>query len=120
MQIVIKIDEEQYEFIKQSMTMDKIKDYPALLYVICEHIKNGTPLPKGHGRLVEVRAVIKALFDKNTIYDVPTIIEADKPESEGKSCSNCKYWLLDKNNENRRCKYCFKMDKWAAEIEDKK
>lgn len=40
------------------------------------------PLPKGHDRLVEARAVIKALFSKKTIDDVPTIVEADKAESE--------------------------------------
>ena len=44
-ELTIKIYEEQYEHIK-SMTMDKIKDYHALLYDICERIKNGTPLPK--------------------------------------------------------------------------
>lgn len=44
--LVIKIDEEQYEFIKESMTMDKIKNYPALLYDVCKHIADGTPLDK--------------------------------------------------------------------------
>lgn len=35
-----------------------------------------------------------------------------------KSCSNCKYWLLDKDDENRKCKYCFEMDEWAEESEE--
>lgn len=35
-----------------------------------------------------------------------------------KSCSNCRYWLLDKNDENRKCEYCFNMDEWAAESEE--
>ena len=56
-ELVIKIDEEQYEFIKQSMTMDKIKDYHALLYDICEHIRIGTPLSKGHGRIGDLDAL---------------------------------------------------------------
>lgn len=34
MQIIIDIDEEQYKFIKQSMTIDKVKDYPVLLFDI--------------------------------------------------------------------------------------
>lgn len=38
-------------------------------------------------------------------------------EKSDKSCSNCKYWLLDKNDENRKCKYCFEMDEWVAESE---
>lgn len=52
-ELVIKIDEEQFKFIKQSITFDAIKNYPALLYDICEHIANGIPLPKGHGELID-------------------------------------------------------------------
>lgn len=47
------------------------------------------------------------------------IIDKYRAESENKSCLNCKYWLLDKNDENRKCKYCFEMDEWAAESEKK-
>lgn len=43
---------------------------------------------------------------------------AESQEIEEKSCSNCKYWLLDENDENRKCKYCLDMDKWAPEKED--
>ena len=35
------------------MTIDDVKNYDALLYDICEHIKNGTPLLKGYGDLVD-------------------------------------------------------------------
>lgn len=53
-------------------------------------IKNGTPLPKGHGDLIDRSEVIKSLFDyhngKKTIGqcidDVQTIIEAEGSESE--------------------------------------
>ena len=38
--------------------------------------------------------------------------------SKDKSCSNCKYLLLDKNDENRKCRYCFDMDEWADEKEE--
>ena len=58
---VIKIDKEQYEFIKQSMPMDKVKDYHALLYNICERIKNGTPLPKGH-RFIDADEILNHAF----------------------------------------------------------
>lgn len=55
-------------------------------------IKNGTPLPKGHGRLKDTDDI--ALIDEqfyvlsdyyvaeSAINDSPTIIEADKEESE--------------------------------------
>lgn len=42
---------------------------------------------------------------------------AKEAENEDKSCSNCKYWLLDENDENRKCKYCFQMDEWVAKSE---
>ena len=69
MELIIKIPDEAYELLKSKPTLDNIAE---------SIIANGTPLPKGHDRLVEARAVIKALFDKQTIDDVPTIIEADK------------------------------------------
>lgn len=89
-ELVIKIDEEQYDFIKQSMTMADIKNYPALLYDICDCIKNGISLPKGHGKLKDVDALLRQHpefntypFPSTTIDNAPTVIEADKKEEEG-------------------------------------
>ena len=56
-------------------------------------IKKGTLLPKGHGRLIDADAIEYWKNDKPKeigyhfapkyiIDDAPTIIEADKPESE--------------------------------------
>lgn len=57
-------------------------------------ISNGTPLPKGHGDLVDRDKVIDLLneeeynyyteLDKvcDTVYEAPTIIEADKEGEE--------------------------------------
>ena len=94
MQIVIDIDEEQYKFIKQNMTMDKVKDYHALLFDICKRIANGTPLPKGHGDLKDM-GNLQYIFDltregpiysgkdiERAIKSMKSIIEADKAESE--------------------------------------
>ena len=85
MKIVIDIDEEQYKFIKQSMTIDKVKDYPALLFDICEHITNGTPLPEGHGDIVDIEKVVDMFWDGNSMeitkYDlsiIEPIIKADR------------------------------------------
>lgn len=78
---------------------------------ICQAIANGTPLPKGHGNLIDADETLKAMdtwdkfgfdhtccfvrnpgddFIKYVHYDdmvkavncMPTIIEADKSESE--------------------------------------
>lgn len=58
-------------------------------------IANGIPLPKGHGRLIDADRLIKAermwyrlkngdvACPKIDIENAPTIIEADKTESEG-------------------------------------
>ena len=96
-ELLIKIDEEQYEFIKQNMTIDKVEDYHALLYDICKHIKNGTSLPKGHGRLGDLSKIYDRLNDaqiegtveyrglgeaKQIICDASTIIEADESEEK--------------------------------------
>ena len=85
MQIVIDISKEDY---------NRIKDIPeafnSLTTRVYKSIKNGTPLPKGHGRLIDGDKAIADFanygidhmwdaFDLPDIIDnSPTIIEADK------------------------------------------
>ena len=78
MQIVIDIPEEEYNIIKKfnaPMTW-------------AEHlIAAGTPLPKGHGRLIDadalpLRDIDDANYGSNYIRIAPTIIEADKAGEE--------------------------------------
>ena len=68
MQIVINIPDELH--IIQNKTL-KMK-------ILEEAIRKGVQLPKGHGRLIYAKDVGEYL----TLADVPTIIEADKIESE--------------------------------------
>jgi hypothetical protein len=75
---MIDISEEEFEIIKNS-------NRP--LYYAEHLIKNGTPLPKGHGRLIDESKITKCyMLPINQIdvrelrTDAPTIIE---PESEG-------------------------------------
>lgn len=60
-------------------------------YRLVAWIVNGTPLPKGHGDLKDMEDIYKALegWDDDTgwivdaiDFQTPTIIEADKAESE--------------------------------------
>ena len=75
MKVVIELDSVDYMYIKNGCIVPiKIDNH------IYDAIRGGTVLPEGHDRLVEARAVIKALFGKQTIDDVPTIIEADNSE----------------------------------------
>lgn len=74
MQIVIDIPEEDYKFLKES---DGCRWSRAIL----EGIINGTPLPKGHGRIVDENKITSFGWnntDNHAVVDAPTIIEADK------------------------------------------
>ena len=89
MKLIIDIDEKDYEgACKATISFDGAMP-------IYQAIKAGTPLPKGHGRLIEeptetdisntvggnndfaecIRDSVKAVFD-----NAPTIVEADKEE----------------------------------------
>ena len=84
MQIVIDIPEEIIKDAKDSPNY-----YPTYHFKeIWRAIVNGTPLPKGHGRLIDADALNfnadynEPLISKFDFDCAPTIIEADKAESE--------------------------------------
>lgn len=75
MQIIINIPDEAYELLKNKQVLDNIAE--------CI-IANGTPLPKGHGDLID-RDVAYEEFDKaccsyegGLLQYVPTVIPRDK------------------------------------------
>ena len=72
MQIVIDIPKGIYKIIKKA----KVDN------LIYKAIKNGTPLLKGHGKLIDVNALPNEVQSLYSIRNAPTIIEADKAESE--------------------------------------
>ena len=76
MQIVIDIPEEEYR---------KVQDGRASVSMMQKAIRNGTPLPKGHGRLIDADRLMRVdhIILESTVNNAPTIIEADKAESEG-------------------------------------
>lgn len=90
MQIVIKIDDNLY-----TRLFDNGVDNYDDAVDMAKAIRKGTPLPKGHGRLIDEQSIIDrfkpiekfehwrigldGLF--NVLSDAPTILEADK-ESE--------------------------------------
>lgn len=108
MKTVIDVPEEEYERMKEQSMFGRVDIWK-------KAIQNGTPLPKGHGRLIDAdafiarmedaskrqkykkllvddyltvddvfKAVIESLQNKGLANgDTPTIIEADKAESEG-------------------------------------
>ena len=71
-ELVIKIPQETYEFLKKYGTDGGI---------IEKAVVNGTPLPKGHGRLIdadELKRIGRYAHTNLDIDNAPTIIEADK------------------------------------------
>lgn len=128
MQIVIDIPDYVYCDIQAYKTIfsDKIEE-------VAKAIKYGTPLPKGHGNLIDG----DKLLDSNGIiadsrkchyipmidvYQAPTIIEADKAESEERmnatvTCKKCgkPLGVFDGNT----CAECSKIDAIRQEIKQK-
>lgn len=84
MKILIDIPKEHYDLLVKCEFLDSPSN---------NAIRNGTPLPKGHGALKDIDAIIAehamTKYDWNDCVDVddlrkaPTIIEVDKEESEG-------------------------------------
>ena len=73
-EVVIKIPEVLYWAIKQNVSTDSVYDA----------VKNGTLLPKGHGRLIDAKVAYKKFYSrcyaklaKEVFSEVPTIIEVD-------------------------------------------
>ena len=87
MQIVIDIDDVDYEYIKNGCIVP-IKIDNHIYYAI----RNGKPLPKGHKRLIEDDFEVGPVFDKEgnrvgyqyitqeDLNNAPTIIEAESEE----------------------------------------
>ena len=88
-ELVIKIPEEDFERCKKKFQMR--------IGIMGDAIANGAPLPKGHGRLIdadeleECKEIMetcsgesKFVVRTDDIRNAPTIVEADKAESEAK------------------------------------
>lgn len=82
MQIVIDISKDIYDFLQKHDTGTRVD----------RAIANGTPLPKGHGKIVDVDTIDlnqDEFISQSDYYEAecaidnaPTIIEADHAESE--------------------------------------
>lgn len=87
MKIVIDISEEDYR---------KVQDGRASVSMMRKSIRNGIPLPKGHGDLIDRSLLLEDMergyrfanelvalgFAESFIEHAPTIIEADKEGAE--------------------------------------
>lgn len=77
MQIVIDIPEEEYKDFCERY----IGSHNTVINAMCK----GTPLPKGHGRLIDendLSLMTVHLIDGVFVCDAPTIIEKDKEQED--------------------------------------
>lgn len=90
MQIVINIDKEKYDGIMYH-DLELSEEYSIMIGAI----RNGTVLPKGHGRLLDENEILKKdnideyadwcgemheAISLIAIHNAPTVLEADKEE----------------------------------------
>lgn len=76
MELIIKIPEEKFNNFIYGDSLDD-KDYDEIV----DFIAQGTPLPKGHGRIVDENKITSFGWnntDNHAVVNAPTIIEADK------------------------------------------
>ena len=93
-EVMIKIPEEIYNMVMNTGT------FGCYRFNTAKAIKNGTPLPKNHGRLIDANALKENYCDSNVytnergfwfyrvkdIIDAPTVVEADKESTD--ACSD--------------------------------
>ena len=63
MKLIIDIPEEDYR------TICKNKENAIIAHDTCRRIANGTPLPKGHGNLIDADKMIKELNERIQTFD---------------------------------------------------
>lgn len=89
MKIVIDIPEGIYSYVNTQWKDIPKNDSP--ISILCNAVIDGTPLPKGHGRIGDLdrlyyvfkKNVVSADAFKELFDHAPTIIEADKEASDG-------------------------------------
>ena len=122
MQIVIDIPEKVYKSIQDN-------DYCGISNAdMYNAVKNGIPIPKGHGRLIDANELYGDFIDGTEGYDcqtwnrieigdiiedAPTIIEADT-ESDHK-CHTCKHYTSGENDGSCGSYICKGYSNWESE-----
>ena len=89
-ELVIKIDEEDYKTMKHNIAVGNPL-CPLGQREMVTAVANGTPLPVKHGRLVDERdlsLMTVHMIDGKLICDAPTIVEANYAELEEKHLGN--------------------------------
>lgn len=113
MKLVIEISEDIFFDLKKKQNRTEVDNA----------ILNGTPLPKGHGDLIDRKELLKQPMDNvfypsNYVRIAPPIIEEDKEGVESHECNTCKFGKnytngYDVTTMNDECGGCCSWnDKW--------
>lgn len=86
-ELVIKISEDSYKATCNGCML------PPDVENIVQGIKNGTPLPKGHGRLIDADE-LEELFGKECVSDCGACMPKRKTDGKGRWYDTCS--LIDK------------------------
>ncbi len=79
MQIVIEIDDDLYDTIKNlEVFITTQRSGKRIINGSINAIKNGIRLPKGHGRIADIDKVLEEMRATRT-YDIPFTLERVKP-----------------------------------------
>ena len=82
-ELAIKIPAEQYRTLNAKSQNDVVAVIDNALLI--KAIKNGTPIPKGHGKIVDAKRVLENGDNwevETALMQTEAIIEADIPEGE--------------------------------------
>ena len=93
MEIVIKIHEEVYKRVVVSPRCTPVLDAFEDRDLFVKSLQNGTPLPKGHGRIGDLDAFIDAygycflndVLESEKHLRTQILVEADKEDNDGDS-----------------------------------
>ena len=91
MKLVIEIPDEVYSHAKD---IENRLLTPNEESVLRDSVVNGTPLPKGHGRIADIDKVLEEMRATRT-YDIPFALERVKPiiESDGSNKDEVNNWI---------------------------
>ena len=79
MQVVIDIDDEIYERLRNSeVLVSGLRSGKHFLSKVFMAVADGVELPKGHGRIADIDKVLEEMRATRT-YDIPFILERVKP-----------------------------------------
>ena len=118
MKIVIDIPEDIYQKIKETSMVIKGRNGKRIDNILFNAVINGTPLPKGHGRLIDADKLMELCLnsasrtiDCNDIARFPTIIESYRTDTT-RDCKTCGHSNDGKCAGTEECHECMWVNKY--------